>query len=337
MSTPALADPRASRALLVGVSRYPKMGQDRQLPAVENNLERLSAVLRDEQVWGLPAEHCTVLHQPADEEAVIAALRREAEAAEDTLLFYYAGHGLVDPMAGGELGLALPEAYEPDGAHVSVAYPNIRRQLLVTAAHVPHKVVILDCCWSGLALHGLLGESAMPTTAIEGTAVLTAAAATRRAQSPPGMSYTAFTDALLGILEDGVRNDKPLLDVGTVFSTLKDVLKARAKRDPRIPIPQLGCTGDGGRLILARNRAVPPLDQTALRQAASEAPALDGRALADRILELRRTGRYEEARVLQRQAARSGDTQSVRGIATELRRMGHYAQAAELEADSVKK
>jgi len=331
MPAPALPDPRASRAVLVGVSRYPKLGDERQLPAVQNNLERLAAVLRDERVWGLPDGNCTVLHQPENEDAVITALRREAEAAEDTLLFYYAGHGFVDPAVRRDLCLALPGAYEPGGAHVSISYRLVRHELRLTAARVPHKIVILDCCWSGLALDGGLGETGMPATAIEGSAVLTAAASTRQALSPPGMTYTAFTGALLGILDGGVRNGEPLLDVGTVFTALKSELEDRAKKDRRIPMPQLASTGDGSRLILARNPAAARPPETPPSEPPPEVPALTGQALADRVLELRRNGRYEEAHRLQRQAARAGDAQSVRGVAAELRRSGHYTQAAELE------
>jgi peptide/nickel transport system substrate-binding protein len=260
---------------------------------------------------------------------VITALRGRAQAAEDTLLFYYAGHGLVDPAAGGELGLALPGAYEPGGAHVTVGYGHVRRELFVTAARTPRRIVILDCCWSGLALHGALGEGAASSTDIQGTAVLTATASTRQALSPPGEPYTAFTGALLDILEGGVPGGPPLLDVGTVFGVLKRELKRR-----KLPVPQLGSADEGARLVLARNRAAdtaPDDAEGAPARGTADPPVLDGRAVADMVLELQRAGRYTEARTLQLRAARAGDPQSIRDVAAELRRMGHYTQAARLE------
>ncbi|WP_019631653.1 caspase, EACC1-associated type [Actinomadura atramentaria] len=308
---PSLPDPAGSRAVLVGASRYPRMADDRQLPAVEANLADLAAALTDARVWGLPDGNVEVLHQPADEDTVLVALRRAAEAATDTLVVYYAGHGLVDPVAGSELGLALPDAYEPGGAHMSVGYDRVRRELLVTARHVPRKVVVVDCCWSGRAVRGAFGESGLPGTAIEGTAVLAASAATRQALAPPGARHTAFTGALLDVLTGGVPGGPPLLDVGAVYAAVK------ARIGERSPVPQFGGAGEGARIVLARNNAAP-------RVAAVPASP-------ETRLRLRRAGRYAEAHDL-RAAVVVDDPAALAARRAELRRLGYYAQAAELDA-----
>src|SRR5215831_1788027 len=195
----SLPDPARSRALLVGVSAYRNMAADRQLPTVEAGLYRLADLLCDEQIWGLPAGHCTVLHQPASADDIVTALRAAAAQAHDALVFYYAGHGLMDPaVRDGELHLAMPDAYEPGGTHLAMGYMHVRRELAMSRGS--WRMVILDCCWSGLALPaGVTGAAA-----VDGTAVLTATAATRKALAPPGERYPAFTGALIDTLGSGI-------------------------------------------------------------------------------------------------------------------------------------
>lgn len=177
-----LPDPKASRALLVGVSKYLHMAEDRQLPSVKNNLDRLATALSSEWGWSLPVGHCTVLHQPHDAETVIQGLRATADAATDTALFYFAGHGLIDPTIGTGLYLGLSGSYEPHGTHTALGYEYVRSEMRRCGAL--RKVIVLDCCWSGKAATGLMGGERL-ATAVEGTAVLTATAATRPALAPP--------------------------------------------------------------------------------------------------------------------------------------------------------
>lgn len=249
-AAPALPDPSASQALLIGVSVYHRMAKKRQLPAVEANLSRLSGLLRDPRVWGLPPANCTVLHQPDSDEVVIGALRDAVKRCEDTLLVYYAGHGLTEPLIDQDLHLALPETYEPGGTQLALQYKYVRRELRL-ATKIPRKAVVLDCCWSGLALQATMGQDDIAqAAAIEGTAVLTASAATSTALSPPGEACTAFTGALVDMLDRGVPNGPRLLDVSTLYQHLHTRLGSAAR-----PLPQLGVSGTGSDIVLTLNTA----------------------------------------------------------------------------------
>jgi hypothetical protein len=55
--------PADSRVVLIGVSRYEHESME-ALPAVEENLASLSALLTDPDVCGLPDEHCVALLNP---------------------------------------------------------------------------------------------------------------------------------------------------------------------------------------------------------------------------------------------------------------------------------
>ncbi|WP_338137789.1 caspase family protein [Streptomyces anulatus] len=89
-----LSDPERSEAVLIGVHDYTTL---ENLPAVAQNLEGLRAALTDPEVWGLPDTACTVISQPRSIGDVLDIVREKARRAEDTLLVYYAGHGLTDP------------------------------------------------------------------------------------------------------------------------------------------------------------------------------------------------------------------------------------------------
>ena len=60
-----LSDPERSRAVLIGTYAYQTL---EDLPAVENNLERFSQLLRHTEVWGLPEANCVMLAQPTRDE-----------------------------------------------------------------------------------------------------------------------------------------------------------------------------------------------------------------------------------------------------------------------------
>ncbi|MDX3714714.1 caspase family protein [Streptomyces europaeiscabiei] len=101
-----LPDPAASRAVLIGVDAYQSL---EDLPAVANNVTQLAALLAAEDLWGLPPENVTVLANPVSKDDVLDAVRDAATEADDALLVYYAGHGLL--TADAELHLALPHTH----------------------------------------------------------------------------------------------------------------------------------------------------------------------------------------------------------------------------------
>lgn len=322
-------DPQHSRALLVGVSEYPRLPRERWLPTVATGLHRLAEVLRDDRVWGLPEGNCTVLHQPADSDTVIAALRETAREARDALVFYYGGHGLVDPVIADEqLHLALPQSYEPGGTHLALSYAHVRREFRVSARHVQRRLVILDCCWSGKALGTTMGGDGIVTeTAIEGTAVLTATAATKKALAPDGERYTAFTGALIDTLAGGIDGGPELLDLGTIYRYLDVIQSGRGR-----PRPQFGGTGIGMGMTWTRNPAWrPSAAYAAAPDNTAPGPTAPDADTAARVRQFRRAGGYAEAEAVQQEAAARADPDAVRARVSELRRSGDYEQALRLE------
>ncbi|GAA0219265.1 hypothetical protein GCM10009527_014290 [Actinomadura nitritigenes] len=306
----ALPDPLQSHAVLVGVSRYPRMPLERQLPQVMNGLEHLAGLLCDPDVWGLPEDRCTILAEPPDTETIIGGLRAAAATASDTLLFYYAGHGLTDPQVGRELYLALPHSYEPGGAHTALGYSFLRKEMRLTSA--VRKAVILDCCWSGLAAEGTMGADAAPLAGIGGAGVITATTSNRQAIALPGAKLTAFTGALTDLLRDGVPEGSEFLDLESIFRALHTRLTAAG-----FPEPQLVGMDEGASIVLARNAQARCQDVATYRMLIAggkyeealdvlyRSAADDEAALNELLLRLRRTGRFQAAAELE-QVAREG-------------------------------
>ncbi|MGE7389019.1 caspase family protein [Streptomyces sp. NPDC004126] len=248
MST--LPDPAASRAVLIGTSRYdsPALGD---LPAVAANLDALAGLLQAPNVWGLSAENCTVVANPATAAEVLEPIAAAAAEATDTLLVYYAGHGLV-ARTPPELHLALT-ASKPNASYTAVPYGLVREELVGVRAL--RQVVVLDCCYSGRALGRMTGNDPVTLVAdeaeTEGTYLIAAAAETKAAISVPGEPHTAFTAELLNVLSRGVPGKGPYLDLDTVYREVESALRAKQR-----PMPQRRIRNTADRVAF-RNRAHP--------------------------------------------------------------------------------
>ncbi|MFJ3952475.1 ABC transporter substrate-binding protein [Streptomyces libani] len=244
-----LPDPAASQALLIGVHDYESLAA---LPAVERNLAGLTRAFTDPGLWGLPPTHCVELPQPSSAQDVLDTLSSVALRATDTLVVYYAGHGLIDPHSD-ELYLALPGS-DQERLYSALPFEWVRRAILDPRIGARHKVVILDCCYSGRALMGgMSGTTQVVDHAlIEGTSLMAASAKTRKALSPPGEEFTAFTGELITALTEGIVDGPSLLDMQTLYRHLYITLAAKSR-----PLPQQGNRNTGGLIALARNRSHP--------------------------------------------------------------------------------
>ncbi|MCT9113783.1 caspase family protein [Streptomyces mirabilis] len=199
MPDPWIPDGSASRAVLIGVPTY-SSADLAEIPAVRDNLTALRKVLTGEH-GQLPVDHCQVLgdqDQPLDKATLGSALTVARREATDLLLVYYAGHGLLDED--GLLHLTLADA-EPDNvAYTAVPLEVVKREL--SRARARARVLVLDCCFSGRAVAAMSTPDSLVAGQLEvtGTFTLTSTTATAPSHAPPGATYTAFTEALLGAL-----------------------------------------------------------------------------------------------------------------------------------------
>ncbi|WP_430788784.1 caspase, EACC1-associated type [Actinoplanes sp. G11-F43] len=244
-----LPDPARSRAVLIGAARYRSMAD---LPAVAANLTRLADLLSDPRVWGLSPEHVTVVPEPESPGQALDQVRRAATAAGDTLLVYYAGHGLLDDDD--NLLLALPGT-DVRRPYTAIRFDDLRAQVRA-ASRGSARVVILDCCYSARAIAGGMGPDGTAAddlkrhAAVDGTYLMAAAAETKIAVAPPGETYTAFTGELIKVLEEGIDGSPELITVDQIFWQVRGELEAKGR-----PRPEQGTRNAGAAIVLSRNRA----------------------------------------------------------------------------------
>lgn len=240
-----LPDPLKSRAVLIGTSKYEHLPD---LPAVSNNLSKLFELLTDEQTCGMPPEHCEVVSNPTSIKAMLDPVADAAKEATDVLIVYFAGHGLLH-STGSDLYLTVVDSNK-ERMYYSVAYDNFRTEIRESRAR--RKLVILDCCYSGRALNAMSddGSTAVMANSASLSGVYLMASTAENRTATAGEVYTAFTGALIDIIESGLPDCGELLDVDSLFDNARVALQ-----DGGLPLPQKREADHGAMLHLVRNRA----------------------------------------------------------------------------------
>jgi len=244
-----LPDRQRSYAVLIGSGKY---ADDKlpNLPAVRKTLGDLTAALTDPFYGVVPRDHCTVLENQGDIRLIGRHLRSAASLAQDLLLVYFVGHGLVDGRRH-QLYLGLPDSEWADPEFNSLEYDKLRSSILDSTAAT--KIIILDCCFSGRVVSEAMADPVTEMIGqmeVDGTYVLASAERDQVALILPGEDYTAFTGRLLDLLRNGVPGGPELLTIDFLYRQLAMRMKAEG-----LSQPQKRGTATADSLALAENRA----------------------------------------------------------------------------------
>ena len=142
-----LPDPGTSRALILGTSRF-RHPDLPELPTVVEGVAAMARVMTDVQGTSLPHEHTLSVLNEGSLAIVGDHLETFSSSARDTLIVYYAGHGVLG--ADGELYLALVDTQVDRLPWTAVPISALKR--LIAASPAENRVLILDCCFSGRAI-----------------------------------------------------------------------------------------------------------------------------------------------------------------------------------------
>lgn len=242
-----------SRAILVGTSVYTHLGQ---VPAAANSLARMRALLTGPQC-GWQSDRVTVLsneRKPADIPDQLVELYSEAT---DIALFYYVGHGQIDFRDELCLGLVDSRTQAERIATTSLTFDAVRTALTISDAKV--KIVILDCCFAGLAVGRDGTLSATPDviglTGGAGAYVLAASGAYSSAwfEQSGAIPKTYFTKYLAEIVDEGIVGEPEGLNLSVIYQHLEHRLSRAGK-----PLPKRRVIGTADNFIFAVNRAYSP-------------------------------------------------------------------------------
>ncbi|MBD3003455.1 caspase family protein [Streptomyces sp. 5-10] len=194
-----LAGPHAY-AVVVGTGRHPQGSGLPDLPGARRSAAAMAEVLGS--VCGMNPDHIQLLTDPANPTDVLAAVERATtRVPEDGIVvFFFAGHGLLGPQDG--LYLATAASASADSTAYAVPYDEVRKALSASPAS---PVVILDCCFSGLAEVASQGARRDPYLAARpvGSFLLTSATYYAASFAPEGARYTLFSGELLRLLTEG--------------------------------------------------------------------------------------------------------------------------------------
>jgi Caspase domain len=242
-----------SRAILVGTSVYTHLGQ---VPAAANSLARMEALLTGPQC-GWQSDRVTVIRnerKPGDIPDRLVELYSEAT---DIALFYFVGHGQIDFRDELCLGLADSRTQAERIATTSPTFDAVRTALTVSDAKV--KIVVLDCCFAGLAV-GRDGSLSAPPDVINltggaGAYVLAASGAYSSAwfEQSGASPQTYFTKYLAEIVDEGIAGEPEGLNLSVIYRQLEHRLSRAGK-----PLPRRRVIGTADNFIFAVNRAYSP-------------------------------------------------------------------------------
>lgn len=233
------------RAVIVGCASY---GQLEPIPAASQTLSDLRKTLVE--VCGLPPEHITEILNPPEPRRLGIAIAEAAEAADDVLVFYYIGHGLL----GQQQDLFLAQSQSDERAsflpYTALRYDHVRESVLNSPARV--KIVVLDCCFAGTAVNAMgstdNANQIRSISSIKGATVLAAAAYFQHALAPAGERYTAFSGELLNYLRNGDAALGEYISLYDLISHLEVALPSNG-----FPKPQHSHSGNSNNIILACN------------------------------------------------------------------------------------
>ncbi|GCB49157.1 hypothetical protein SNL152K_6491 [Streptomyces sp. NL15-2K] len=218
------------------------------VPVIANNISDLAQVLTDEKLGGFNPFTCIAVPSTAGVAQVGSALVHAAAEAEDLLLFYYSGHGLLGPRRR-ELYLSLASTRSDQLAFTALPFDAVRDACLDSKA--TNRVVILDSCFSGRAIGETLSsvkEAVLGELEVSGTYTLTSSPANRTAVVLPGERHTAFTERLLDMLNAGSPAAGTMINLGDIYRHLHTRLRAEG-----LPEPQRCGVNNADLLGLVRN------------------------------------------------------------------------------------
>lgn len=230
------------KALVIGIDNYPKMplnGCIRDAIEIGNVLEKNGD--------GSPNFAVRVLTDPSDDlnrPVLKKAIDELFEGDADIALLYFAGHGFLDSIGG---YLVTPDFQSYDEG---LSMDDVLKY--ATGSKAKDKVIIFDCCHSGVFGNPKLSEDKLAHLA-DGLTILTACRKEESAIERDG--HGIFTSLLLDALQGGAADLRGHITPGSLYAYVDEALGAWEQRPvfktnvsrftslrqitPRVPIDKL--------------------------------------------------------------------------------------------------
>jgi Caspase domain/WD domain, G-beta repeat len=235
MAESEVIDYSRSQAVLIGTSEYSELTP---LPAAANSLDRMYRLLTG-PLCGWPEDRVVTMHNqrvPADLPHQLVKLFAHTT---DVALFYYVGHGQPDSRDRLCLSLVESSTESEYRGSTSLTFDAVRDAMRLSKAQ--RRVVILDCCFSGLAFmgDGVLGDTGV-LERTHGTGAFTVAAsgpydtAWFEADTEIPKPYTYFTKYFVDLVEGGIADGPPQISLDVLIDRVTENLAADGKPEPSV-------------------------------------------------------------------------------------------------------
>lgn len=139
----------ASRALIIGINKYQTTSP---LGYAVSDAKTISELLTDKFGFA-SSEKQVLLDDEATKTRILAEYLKWANhgaAADDRLLFFFAGHGYTVPSRRGEVGYLVPHDGNPDDLSSLIRWDELTRNAELFKSK--HMLFVMDACYGGLAL-----------------------------------------------------------------------------------------------------------------------------------------------------------------------------------------
>lgn len=238
----------SSRVVLIGV---PETKGLEPIPHATRSRDKIKELLLSKDLVGLAEEQIVELPLPSRTAAseVLEDFQEACNAAKDTFLFYFCGHGLYGDNKS-PLYLALENSTDKSKQANALRITDIKS--FMADSNAKSRVLILDCCYSGAAFQGgmSLADEIRPAITLSGTYAIAAVPATDKARFFGEEDYTVFSGALIETLENGIENAAEFLSIEEVYDSLHAKILERG--NAVLPIKQN--SGGAEDLSISKNR-----------------------------------------------------------------------------------
>jgi Caspase domain len=214
-----------SRAILLGTSEHATGSGLTAMPAALRSLDAMGDLLTS-PACGWPAGRVSRLVNKSTQDGVAGEIASLISEATDVLLFYYVGHGQL-LRGGDDLGMALTDTSNRVELRraTSLRLSDLREDLKYSRCRI--KIVILDCCFSGIATRntqspGDLADRIDRAARVSGSFTLTASRANQAAIYEDGKGgLTYFTKVLAETIGEGIPGVGPDLTLADIHQELE--------------------------------------------------------------------------------------------------------------------
>lgn len=224
---------QSTKAVLMGAGNFPK---DKELMTLENvatNIKELTRVFGDKRILGLFSNNIISLYNTPDNTKIKEELAIAAEAATDTLIFYYSGHIV---LRRGQLYLTTVNSSKQQ-VHVNALslgeLANIIRE-----NESATKVLIFDCTYqiadanAMSSLQQLVKEEFNKFEDSLRTAYIIASSPETTGEIFKIGSPSAFTSNFIKLLETGSKKEADELSLNDIFEGITEKMSAGSQLLP---------------------------------------------------------------------------------------------------------